>query len=132
MAKPILSPKTMAGLRTIAERAMLDSATFSIPGAPTSNGRGGETPGTPTTQISACRFVAGTGSERDPNRDALTRAEATAQLWLPLAASPVPQTATITSLTLNGVRSPDRWQIVYAPTPDALSAYRLLGLKQVS
>lgn len=123
MARPLLSTRVKATLSSLAESAMEDTATIVTPGAPTSNGRGGETPGAATTRTSVCRFLPGAGDEGEPALGELRAAQADARLWLPLASPAVALTATVTVLGL-------RWQVVYAPPTDALSAYRLLGIKR--
>lgn len=127
MPRPLISPRTMRQLRAISERAMPDAATFRRPGASTSNGRGGVTPGTPTTATTPCRVVEGTGDEA--GADELRLAGATRRLFVPVSFA-VDLADEVTAHTLNGAAVAGVWHVVYAPAPNAYSADRLVGLKK--
>jgi hypothetical protein len=127
MPRALISARVMRGLRALSERAMPDSATFSRPGAPASNGRGGTTPGTPTTATTPCRVVEGTGDEDDA--DALRRAGATRRLFVPVTFT-VDETHTVTSHTLDGVAVAEVWDVVWAPAPNGYSADRCVGIRK--
>jgi hypothetical protein len=123
MAKPILSTRTLTSLRRLAERAMQDAVSFSVPGVPVSNGRGGVEPGVPTVVAGLARYLDGAGDAKEPALGQLTLRQAQARLWWPLGASAIPEGAGVTA-------QGEVWHVVYAPEPDALSVFRLLGIKR--